>query len=122
MALAYRRGDVVSVTNPYAEDKPRSSVVLTDSRRPLHDDGELRYTIVLLTTAHDEFEAHDWTVRLDAHESTEPGHPPLTEDSLVEPWATYVVRHGHVLDGPHTVLTNEAMKPVARAYARMILA
>lgn len=107
--------------NPYAEDKPRSSVILTDSRRPVHDDGQLRYTIVLLTGALDEFEAHDWTVLLDADESTDPEKPSLKQDSLVEPWATYVVRHGQVLDGPHTQLTPDAMKQIARAYARMIL-
>lgn len=122
MAVAYRRGDIVSVPNPYAEDKPRSSVILTDSRRPLHDDGQRRYTVVLLTGALDEFEAHDWTVKLAVEDATEPGEPPLKRDSLVEPWATYVVRHGHVLDGPHTRLTSGAMKQIARAYARMILA
>lgn len=112
----------MSVPNPYAENKPRSAVVLTDDRRPLHDDDELRYTVVLLTGAIDEFEAHDWTVKLDADEATIVGEPSLKKDSLVEPWATYVVRHGHVLDGPHTRLTMAAMKQIARAYARMILA
>lgn len=122
MAVAYRRGEVVSGPNPYAQNKPRSAVVLTDHRRPLHDDGQPRYTIVLLTGALDEFEGHDWTVKLDADEATVAGQPSLMKDSLVEPWATYVVRHGHVLDGPHTVLTTDAMKRIARADARMILA
>lgn len=109
------------MTNPYAQDKPRSAVILTDSRRPPHDDGQLRYTIVLLTGSLAEFEAHDWTMTLAAEESTRPGEPTLKKDSLVEPWATYVVRHGHILDGPHTRLTTDAMKRIARAYARMIL-
>lgn len=122
MALAYHRGEVVSVPNPYAQNKPRSAVILTDNRRPLHDDGQLRYTVVLLTGALDEFEGHDWTVKLDAKEATMAGEPSLKKDSLVEPWATYVVRHGSIHDGPHTRLTMAAMKQIARAYARMILA
>lgn len=111
----------MSVNDPYAQDKPRSAVILTDSRRPRHDDGQLRYTIALLTGSLDEFEAHDWTTTLDAKGAFRPGEPSLRKDSVVEPWATYVVRHGHVLDGPHTRLTTDAMKQIARAYARMIL-
>jgi hypothetical protein len=69
-----------------------------------------------------EFDGHDWTVKLDADEATPADEPSLKKDSLVEPWATYVVRHGSVLDGPHTRLTTAAMKQIARAYARMVLA
>lgn len=122
MALYYHRGEVVSVQNPYAQNKPRSAVILTDDRRPMHDDGQIRYTLVLLTGALAEFEDHDWTVKLDANDATMEGQPPLKKDSLVEPWGTYVVRHSQILDGPHTTLNKEAMKQVARAYARMILA
>lgn len=112
----------MSVQNPYAQNKARSAVILTDNRRPMHDDGQIRYTVVLLTWAMEEFEDHDWTVKLDADDATNDGQPPLKKDSLVQPWGTYVVRHSQILNGPHTMLSKEAMKKVARAYARMILA
>ena len=119
MELQYERGDIVSVPNPYAADKPRSAVVLTDSRRPAHDDGNPRYTIVLLTGA-DEFEGHDWTVTLNRDSATKSGYPALLKDSFVEPWATYVVRQNTIRDA-HTVLTADAMEKIAKSYVRMIL-
>lgn len=120
MTLHYTRGDIVSVPNPYAENKLRSAVVLTDERRPLHDDGEMRYTLVMLTTAAEEFGDHDWVAKLDRTEATKDGDPPLKKDSYVEPWATYVVRHDTIRDR-HTGLTRDAMEKVAKAYVRMIL-
>lgn len=121
MALEYNQGEVVSVPDPYTQNKDRSAVVLTDTRRPPHDDGRVRYTIVLLTGALQQFQNHDWTVKLDAQNDTKQGEPPLTKDSLVEPWATYVVKQGYINTGPHTVLTQAAMKKIAKAYAKMIL-
>jgi len=121
MSDIYQRGEVVSVANPYAETKPRSAIILTDDRRPLHDDGQMRYTIVLLTGALEEFEAHDWTVKLDAQQCVEPGQPPLRKDSLIEPWAHYVVRDTQITGGPFTKLNTEALKDVSRAYVRMLL-
>lgn len=121
MALHYNRGEVVSVPDPYSQKTDRSAVVLTDNRRPPHSDGKTRYTIVLLTGALQEFQSHDWTVKLDAQNATKQGEPPLTKDSLVEPWATYVVKHGYINSGPHTALNQSAMKKIAKAYAKMVL-
>lgn len=87
MTRFYERGQVVSVSNPYAANKLRSAVILTDDRRPLHDDGQWRYTIIMLTGAHKEFGEHDWTVTLDADQATKEGKAPLLKDSVVEPCA-----------------------------------
>lgn len=120
MARFYERGQVVSVANPYAEAKLLSAVILTDDRRPLHDDGEWRYTIIMLTGDQEAFGEHDWTVTLDAEQATKEGAAPLLKDSIVEPWATYVVRHTSIHD-VHTELTREAMKSIAKAYVKMII-
>lgn len=120
MERFYKRGQVVSVSNPYAENKLRSAVILTDDRRPLHDDGEWRYTVIMLTGDLEGFGDHDWTVILDAEKATKEGKAPLLKDSVVEPWATYVVRHTSIHD-VHTELTREALKKIAKAYVKMIL-
>lgn len=119
MTERYERGAVVSVDNPYAAPKPRSAVVLTDERRPPREDGRTRYTVVMLTSE-PSFADHDWTVTLDATASTPEMEPDLLADSYVEPWATQVLPQGAVRDR-HTSLTDEAMKRVAKSYARMTL-
>lgn len=117
--MKYDRGDIVSLDDPYGNDKTRSAVVISDGRRPKHEDGTIRYNVVMLTSQVDEFGEHDWTQTLDATGDTVSGDS-LLSDSVVEPWGTYVVREEN-LTGPHAQLTDDGMKKVARSLANLVL-
>lgn len=117
--LSYERGDVVSLNDPYGNDKQRSAVIISDGRRPSHADGVNRYNVVMLTTQLGEFGSHDWTVLLDADVDTK-GDESLSNDSLVEPWGTVIVKEDS-LSGPYTQLTDAGMKKVARSLANLVL-
>lgn len=117
--MKYNRGDVVSLDDPYGNNKSRSAVIISDGRRPKHNDGAIRYNVVMLTTQIGEFGGHDWTKTLDATGDTESGDS-LNKDSVIEPWGTYVVRE-EKLAGPYAQLTNDGMKKVARSLASMVL-
>lgn len=117
--MRFNRGDVVSVDDPYGTDKLRSAVVISDGRRPKHEDGAIRYNVVMLTTQIGEFGGHDWTQTLDKTKDTKTGDS-LSKDSVVEPWGTYVVRE-EKLAGPYAQLTDDGMKKVARSLANLVL-
>jgi hypothetical protein len=117
--MKFDRGDVVSLEDPYGNDKTRSAVVISDGRRPEHEDGAIRYNVIMLTSQLGEFGDHDWTQTLDDTGDTVPGDS-LLSDSVVEPWGTYVVRE-EKLTGPHAQLTDGGMKKVARSLANMVL-
>lgn len=117
--MKYNRGDIVSLDDPYGNDKSRSAVIISDGRRPTHEDGATRYNVVMLTSQISEFGGHDWTQILDANGDTKSGNS-LQSDSVVEPWGTYVVRE-EKLSGPYAQLTNAGMKKVARSLANLVL-
>ncbi|MBO4249487.1 type II toxin-antitoxin system PemK/MazF family toxin [Halomicrobium sp. IBSBa] len=117
--MKYDRGDVVSLDDPYGNDKTRSAVIISDGRRPTHEDGAIRYNVVMLTTQIGEFGGHDWTQILDANGDTKSGDA-LLKDSVVEPWGTYVIRE-EKLNGPHAQLTDAGMKKIARSLANLVL-
>ncbi|WP_156224481.1 type II toxin-antitoxin system PemK/MazF family toxin [Haloferax gibbonsii] len=115
----FDRGEVVSLADPYGNNKPRSAVIVSDGRRPLHNDGEMRYNVVMLSSKVGEFGGHDWAQTLDAQSDTE-NNQELLSDSVVEPWGTFVVNE-RTLNGPHAKLNSSGMKKVARALANMVL-
>lgn len=119
MSMKFSRGDIVSLDDPYGNDKQRSAVVLSDGRRPTHEDGIIRYNVVMLTTQIGEFGSHDWTETLSAHQDTQSGNS-LSSDSVIEPWGTYVIKESK-LSGPYAELTQNGMKKVARSLANMTL-
>lgn len=117
--MKFDRGAVVSLDDPYGNNKPRSAVVISDGRRPEHEDGITRYNVVMLTSKIGEFGDHDWTELLDAEQDTKNGGS-LNDDSLVEPWGTYVVKESS-LNGPYAHLTDDGLKTVARSLANLTL-
>lgn len=111
--VAYKHGDVVSISDPHDTRPSRPAVVISDGDCPDH--GEM-YTVAALTTS-ERYGETRYAVDVG---KDEPESGILLARSFVEPWATEQVAGGDIRD-VHARFGLDDMERVAKAYAEMIL-
>lgn len=120
MTIGYRSKDVIELKrDPFGARPNRSAVIVSSMARPQVGSADFPvHTICPMTTQIDSYGDHDWAVVLDKSADTDGQN--LTKDSAVEPWETTPISEKKI-ETQITRLTDDAMKRIAKAYARMVL-